>query len=101
MSMVPFSRGKWRVSSDGREVTTAPVGILDPKATVCRLEASSKAQEEVKANGKVLAAAPRMLRLLEALQEVWEATGRRADEAERMEALKAEAGAVLDGLRES
>ena len=100
MKTIPYSKGEWRVTSDGTEVTTSVPGIVEGSKRVCRFENSLKPKDEVAANGKVIAAAPRMLKVLEALHEVWEATEKRADEAERKEAVMAEVGAILKDLGE-
>jgi hypothetical protein len=99
--MTPFSQGEWRITSDGTEITTSPRGVLEDSKRVCRFENVLKPKEEVVANGKVIAAAPRMLKVLEALGASWEAIDKRADGAEHKEAMMAEVGAILDSLRES
>ena len=97
MRTVPFSQGEWRVSSDGDEVTTSVRGVLEGSKRVCRVGNALKPKEEVEANGRVIAAAPRMMRLLERLEGAWKA-GRWAVEAA---SVAHEAGEILGGLRES
>ena len=57
----------WRTSKDFREVTTSKIGVLEGSKKICTMASYCKTDDEVEANGKLIAAAPD---LLEALNEL-------------------------------
>lgn len=57
----------WRTSKDFREVTTSKIGVLEGSKKICTMASYCKTDDEVKANAKLIAAAPD---LLEALQDI-------------------------------
>jgi len=67
-----ISSGVWRFSSEGGEVTTSRLGVLEGSKRVCDVSAFSKTREEVQANGRALAAVPEMLDALESAQLYFE-----------------------------
>ena len=51
----------WRTSKDFREVTTSKIGVLEGSKKICTMASYCKTDDEVEANGKLIAAAPDLL----------------------------------------
>ena len=66
---LPISKGVWRYSEEGKEVTTSHPGILEGSKRVCHVGNGLKPAEEVKANGMVIEAVPEMIGVLEDIRD--------------------------------
>lgn len=75
--------GRWRVSADGDEVTTSPIGILESSKTICKTSSHYRSEEECHANARLIAAAPELLESLE--QMLCLATRNDIPESEQLE----------------
>jgi hypothetical protein len=64
-----ISKGVWRYSEEGKEVTTSHPGILEGSKRVCHVGNGLKPAEEVKANGMVIEAVPEMIGVLEDIRD--------------------------------
>lgn len=58
------TKGEWRVAYDLTQVTTSKKGILEGSKKICHMATFCKTEEEVKANAKLIAAAPKLLNAL-------------------------------------
>lgn len=56
-----ISPGTWRYSEEGEEVTTSRRGVLEGSKRVCQVSTFAKIADEIRANGRALAAVPEML----------------------------------------
>lgn len=59
---------EWRVSEQYALVTTSKPGIIEGDKTICELGTHGKDKDEIMANAKLIAAAPKMLELLETIE---------------------------------
>jgi len=55
------TKNQWRLSLTGAEVTTSRLGILEGSKSICTLNTFGKNDDEVIANGRLIAAAPGLL----------------------------------------
>jgi hypothetical protein len=65
-----YTKGEWRFSKDWNEITISPKGIIVGSQTICKLESFGKTEEELKANGNLIAAAPELLAALNELLDL-------------------------------
>lgn len=64
--------GDWRYSGEYSEITTSRVGVLEGSKSIAQLSAWGKSEEEVLANGVLIAAAPELLEALNGIVEQFE-----------------------------
>lgn len=60
-----YTPGPWRYATDGSQVTTSALGILEGSKRICFLSTPYKDQDEINANGILIEAAPDMIDVIE------------------------------------
>jgi hypothetical protein len=66
------TKGEWRISKDGTEVTTSKIGILEGSKRICHITEFGKTDDEKLANAKLIAASPELLQTVIELHDLLE-----------------------------
>ncbi len=62
----------WRYSKEHHQVTTSKVGVVEGSKQICQVASFCKTDEEIEANGILLAAAPKLLEKSQFVIDAWE-----------------------------
>lgn len=82
------TKGVWRVSADGNEITTSRVGILEGSKSIAIIRDFGKPFEERQANAKLISCAPELLECLQGMLKAFGGIAVAFDEKEIFEKSK-------------
>ncbi len=66
------TKGIWRYSEVFKHITTSKKGIIKGSKGICDIVSFNKSDDEIRANAKLIAAAPELLKALSKIYKSWD-----------------------------